>query len=97
LNDIFQISAEKYKEHIIYSKIVFEEDNLRRNYQLMDLHNPLVDERQIGILEQAVEQKVPSLDIASFLQMYNEDGLGHILKNANYWLQENFKVLNSFK
>jgi 5'-3' exonuclease len=97
LNDIFQISAEKYKEHIIYSKIVFEEDNLRRNYQLMDLHNPLVDERQISILEQAVEQKVPSLDIASFLQMYNEDGLGHILKNANYWLQENFKVLNSFK
>lgn len=97
LDDILAISAEKYKEHVIYSKIVFEETNLRRNYQLMDLQNPLVDGNQIRIIEQMVDQQTPSLDIPSFLQMYNEDGLGNILKNANYWLQENFKVLNSFR
>jgi len=97
LDDILEISAQKYQEHIIYSKIVFEENNLRRNYQLMDLQNPLVDDSQIRILEQIVEQQIPSLDIPSFMQMYNEDGLGNILKNVNYWLQENFKVLNSFR
>jgi hypothetical protein len=63
----------------------------------MDLQNPLVDESQIRILKEAIDKQVPSLDIPSFIHLYNEDGLGNILKNANYWLQENFKVLNSFR
>jgi DNA polymerase-1 len=97
LNDILNISAEKYKEHIVYSRIVFEENNLRINYKLMDLQNPLVDESQIRILKEAIDKQVPSLDIPSFTHLCNEDGLGNILKNISYWLPENFKVLNSFR
>jgi len=97
LDDILDISAEKYKEHIVYSRIVFEEKNLRINYQLMDLQNPLVDESQIRILKEVIDKQVPSLDIPSFTHLCNEDGLGNILKNISYWLPENFKVLNSFR
>jgi DNA polymerase-1 len=97
LNDILSISAEKYKEHIVYSRIVFEENNLRINYKLMDLQNPLVDESQIRILKEVIDKQVPSLDIPSFTHLCNEDGLGNILKNISYWLPENFKVLNSFR
>jgi DNA polymerase-1 len=97
LDDILNISAKKYKEHIVYSRIVFEENNLRINYKLMDLQNPLVDESQIRILKEAIDKQVPSLDIPSFTHLCNEDGLGNILKNISYWLPENFKVLNSFR
>jgi len=97
LDDILNISAEKYKEHIVYSRIVFEENNLRINYKLMDLQNPLVDESQIRMLKEVIDKQVPSLDIPSFTHLCNEDGLGNILKNISYWLPENFKVLNSFR
>jgi 5'-3' exonuclease len=97
LDDIFDISEQKYKDHIIYSRIVFEKDNLKRNYKIMNLQNPLVDDSQIRMLNQIVKQPTNSLDIPSFIHLYNEDGLVNVLKNANYWLQENFKVLNSFK
>jgi len=29
--------------------------------------------------------------------MYNEDGLGHTLKNVDYWIRSIFTTLSSFK
>ena len=44
LKEILDISAEKYKDNIIYSRIVFEEQNLKKFYKLMDLKNPLLED-----------------------------------------------------
>jgi hypothetical protein len=63
----------------------------------MNLKNPLVDQSQINIISEIVNQPLNKLDIPSFIHLYNEDGLGNVLKNVNYWLQENFKILSSFK
>ena len=97
LQDIIDISAEKYKEHIIYSRVVFEKDNLAKNYKVMDLHNPLLGEDEKLILEAFIEGTVGELNIPAFIRMYNEDGLNHTIKNPEYWLRNKFKTLNIFK
>jgi hypothetical protein len=37
------------------------------------------------------------LNSKDFLSFYNEDGLGRIIKNVDFWIRDTFKVLNSFK
>jgi 5'-3' exonuclease len=97
LEDIFEISANKYKENVIYSKIILNEDKLRNNYKIMNLGSPLMDENEKLYVETVVEQPVEKLKVAEFLKMYNEDGLGNILKNAEYWIRNTFTTLSSFK
>jgi 5'-3' exonuclease len=97
LEDLFEICISKHKEHHIYSQIVFSRNNLERNYKLMDLKNPLVDENEKIFLEEITKQPIPELNVEGFLHLYNEDGLNHIIKNTDYWLKETFKLLNSFK
>jgi len=96
LDDIFNICKHKMKEHIVYSRILFEEANLRRNYKVMDLHNPMVSEKEIDYLNQEIENHVPKLESPTFLKYYHEDGLRHIIKNVDYWIQSAFNKLISY-
>jgi 5'-3' exonuclease len=97
LKDIFDISEKKYKDHIIYSRIILERDNLEKNYRVMDLKNPLIYESEKDILLDLMNQPSAELNIANFMQLHNEDGLRHsINKNINYWIQETFAILNNF-
>jgi 5'-3' exonuclease len=97
LKDIFDISEKKYKDHVIYSRIIFERDNLEKNYRVMDLKNPLIYESEKDILEKAINQSPNELSIANFMQLHNEDGLNHAInKNISYWLQDIFVPINNF-
>ena len=96
LDDIIEISAGKYKENIIYSRVVFEEKNLRKNYQIMDLHNPMMDKLEKEYIESQIEEKSPLLNAKMFLKFYQEDGLRHLIKNPEFWVNNQFRTLNSF-
>ncbi len=97
LDDIFDICKPKIKEHVIYSRILFEENNLRRNYKVMDLHNPMIDDNEKQILKELVEKNTPKLESQLFLKYYHEDGLRNLVnKNIEYWLQSTFKHLTSY-
>lgn len=96
LEDIITISSSKYKEHAIYSQIVFDRDMLERNFKVMDLKTPLLDENEKNIIEQHILENPYSLNIEDFLTLYNEDGLRHSIKNVNFWLQDIFVPLNNF-
>ena len=97
LDDIFDISEAKYKENVLYSKVVFDNEHLRKNYLIMDLSNPLVDDGEKKHIENIIEQPIEKTKSADFLRLYHEDGLNHVLSNAEYWIRDTFKVLNSFK
>ena len=97
LEEIFEISERKYKEHIIYSRIVFERDNLEKNYTIMNLKNPLLDDQEKEFLTELTKSETQVLNSKDFLSFYNEDGLGRIIKNVDFWIRDTFKVLNSFK
>jgi DNA polymerase-1 len=96
LDDIFDISEAKYKENVLYSKVVFDNEHLRKNYLIMDLSNPLVDDGEKKHIENIIEQPIEKTKSADFLRLYHEDGLNHVLSNAEYWIRNTFKVLNSF-
>lgn len=91
LDDIFEISAGKFKENIIYSRIVQDQDRLENTYKIMDLSTPMIDEREIEYIDQLVASDLPELNEELFITLYNEDKLGGMIRNLEYWLKENFK------
>ena len=97
LETLYNICKGKYKEHIIYSRVIHDYDTLQKHYKIMDLGNPLVDENEKRYIEQTVSDAPGKIKAADFLKMYNEDGLGHILKNVEFWIRNTFTTLSSFK
>ena len=96
LDDIINIAAEKHKEHVIYSRVVFDEANLRKNYKIMDLHNPMMDDLEKKYIEDQIKEQTPVLNVVPFLKFYQEDGLRHLIKNVEFWINNQFRILNSF-
>jgi len=97
LEDLRNICEGKYKENIMYSRVIFDYEMLQRNYKIMDLGSPLVDEDEKMLIQQTVEETVTKLNASDFLKMYHEDGLGHTLKNVDFWIRDTFRTLSSFK
>ena len=44
LDDVYNICESKFKEHVIYARIIQGIDDLEKNYRIMDLSNPMLDE-----------------------------------------------------
>lgn len=97
IDDLFEIAAGKFKDHIIYSRILMERANLEKNHKVMDLKHPLVNEVEMEVLRELTQQPVPEFKKADFINLYAEDGLGQTIRNVDYWLKENFSTLSSFK
>ena len=94
--DIIEISAQKHKEHVVYSRVVFDMERLENNFRIMDLGNPLMDDIEKEYIEDLVEESTPTLNTQAFLLLYNEDGIGHMIKNPEFTINDTYKVLNSF-
>ena len=94
--ELIEICVAKHKEHVTYSRVVFDVERLEKNYRIMDLANPLMDDNDKEFLQEEVEISTPALNIEGFLRFYNEDGLGKLIKNPEFTLNDTYKVLNSF-
>jgi 5'-3' exonuclease len=95
-DELIEISSQKHKEHIVYSRVVFDEKRLAVNYRIMNLGNPIMDDIEKEYLNEVVLEDFPSLDIDKFIKFYNEDGLGKLITNPEYTIKDTYKVLNSF-
>ena len=96
LQDILDISEVKLKENIIYARVLDMQDQLEKNYRIMNLHNPMLDDIEREFLDAIIEYPLPELDNMKFLKYYHEDGLKHLIKNIDYWIQNTFKDLISY-
>ena len=96
LQDILDISETKLKENIIYARVLDMQDQLEKNYRIMNLHNPMLDDIEREFLDAIIEYPLPELDNMKFLKYYHEDGLKHLIKNIDYWIQNTFKDLISY-
>ena len=97
LDDLYNICEGKYKENVIYSRLIYDYEMLQKHYKIMDLGNPLVDEKEKKHIESITLLPAEKIKVAEFLKMYNEDGLGHTLKNVDFWVRSTFTTLSSFK
>tara|TARA_R110000787_G_scaffold70164_2_gene155962 strand:- start:1752 stop:2774 length:1023 start_codon:yes stop_codon:yes gene_type:complete len=94
LNDIYDICEAKFKENVIYARIIQTIDSLEKNYKIMDLSNPMLDENDKNYLDQVVKSENPDYLPDQFLSMYNTDKLGNIIRNVEYWIKDVFEKLS---
>ena len=59
----------------------------------MDLSNPMLDENDKKYLNKVVESKNLNYIPEQFMALYNEDKLGGIIRNVDFWLRDNFGKL----
>lgn len=97
LKDIFKLSEEKIKEHIIFPRILQDRKRLENTYKIMDLSKPLISEEEIVLLREAIEGEVPKLMKEEFLNLYEKDQLGGMIRNLELWVKTNFVPLNEYK
>ena len=92
-DDILSICEKKYKDHVVYARIIQEVENLEKNYKVMDLSNPMIGENDKKWLDEFVISEELKYIPEQFKALYNEDKLGGMIRNLDYWLKENFEKL----
>jgi hypothetical protein len=70
-------------------------DLIIKKYAL-NLKKPLLDDNDKEFLREFAEEDNLVLNSEAFLRFYHDDGLGHLIKNVEFWVNDTFKVLNSF-
>lgn len=96
LDDLYKICESKHEEHVIYSRIIFDFDTLKKSYKVMNLGNPMLDDREKELILNYIKESAYKLDIPTFMKLYNEDGLGNILKNVEFWLRDNWSIIDRY-
>ena len=69
---------------------------LKDNKKVMDLSNPILDDKEKEFILDIVKSLAFKLNIPKFIELYNQDGLGNILKNIEYWLRDNWSIIDRY-
>ena len=93
LDDVYKICEKKYKDHVVYARIIQHFSDLERNYKIMDLSNPMLDENDKKYLTQVVETNDYNYIPDQFVAFYNEDKLGGMIRNVEFWVKDVFEKL----
>lgn len=97
LQDIFQHCEDHLSEHKVYPQILFRRNNLENHYKLMDLKNPILDDRQVKYIEELIESENNGFYKKQFLELYELDQIGFFIKDIQQWITECFFQLGRFK
>ena len=92
-DDIFDICEKKFKDHVVYARIIQGVEELEKNYKVMDLSNPMLGENDKKYLDKIVELEDLNYIPEQFIALYNEDKLGGMIRNLDFWLEDVFKKL----
>jgi len=97
INDVWdhcetQMDGEKPKK--IFAKIIHNWDRVLTNYQLMDLHNSVLDNSEKNTILDIIKSPVPDLQTGAFLRLLDQDKIEGVTKNTEGWL-ENFRGLTT--
>ena len=89
-----QLDVKKPKK--IFAKILHEFDKVTTNFELMNLHKQLLDEKEQEFVEEIIREDIPDLQSGAFLHLLDQDKIEGITKNTEGWL-ENFRGLTTVK
>ena len=59
----------------------------------MDLSNPMISKEEKNYLDKVVESKDIHYIPDQFLAMYNQDKLGGLFRNVEFWIKDVFENL----
>ena len=96
LDYVYKVAEEKLEGKKIFAKILHNWDRVEKNFQMMDLHDTVLDEKEIEYVEKVLHSTVPDLQTGAFLHHMDQDKIEGITKNTEGWL-ENFRGLTTVK
>jgi len=92
--DHCETQLEQDKPKKIFAKILHNWDKVLTNFELMDLHRTVLDEKEINFIEETLQDSIPDLQTGAFLHLLDQDKIEGITKNTEGWL-DNFKGLTT--
>ena len=63
----------------------------------MDLGTPMISNKEVEYLDDLISSKFPDLNSEMFIQFYNTDQLGGMIRNLDSWLKEVFSHFKGYK
>jgi 5'-3' exonuclease len=92
-DDLINLAEVKLKEHIIYARVLHNIPLLEDKYRVMDLSNPMMDDKDKMFIDKFVENTPLNFFPDTFVEMCNEDQIGNLIRNTDYWVRDIFKDL----
>ena len=92
-DDLINLAETKLKEHIIYARVLHNIPLLEDKYRVMDLSNPMMDDKDKMFIDKFVENAPLNFLPDTFVEMCNEDQIGNLIRNTDYWVRDIFKDL----
>lgn len=92
-DDLLNLSEAKLKEHVIYARVLHNIPLLEDKYRVMDLSNPMMDDKDKMFIDKFVEKTPLNFLPDTFVEMCNEDQIGNLIRNTDYWVRDIFKDL----
>jgi 5'-3' exonuclease len=93
IEDLLKKARDNEESNPLYTKVLQFERQLDINYQLMSLKDPNISDEDKRIVDDAIENAPPSLNIGNFIEMTEDDQLNERV-NWQSWLIENFSSLD---
>ena len=93
LQDIFNICESKFKDHVVYARVLQNMDEIENNYKIMNLENPMISDKEKEYLDKVVTSEIPPYIPDQFLAFYNQDKLGGMIRNVEFWVKDIFEKL----
>ena len=89
-DDILDICEKKMKDHVVYARVIHGQEELEKNYKVMDLSNPMLSNDDKNYLDEVVKSKEIHYHPDEFIAMYNEDQLGGLIRSVEFWIKDVF-------
>ena len=93
LEDIFTICEAKLKDHVVYARVLQNMEEMEKNYKIMDLDNPMISKKEEEYLDKLVSSDIPPYLPEQFVAFYNQDKLGGMIRNVEFWVKDLFEKL----
>jgi DNA polymerase-1 len=93
LDKLFKLCESKFKDNIIYARILHQRSQLEKSYKIMNLAEPMIDQQGKDYIDEIIKGPINEYHPDIFLQMYESDGIGGLIRNTEHWLKEKFEPL----
>jgi DNA polymerase-1 len=93
LEDIIDLSEQRMNDHVVYARILHDVEMLENKYKIMDLSNPMMTDEDKEYIHEFIKPFQLELHSKEFIKMYNEDQLGGLIRNVEFWIKDIFQNL----
>jgi hypothetical protein len=90
---LIDIAEAKLKEHVVYARVLHDVPLLEDKHRVMDLSNPMMSDTDKMFIDKFVEKTPLNFLPHTFVEMCNEDQIGNLIRNTEFWVQDVFKDL----